>query len=261
MTDPKTAAAAYDSWAAYYDLTDADRAPFIDFYVGLLERGTRSLLDLGCGTGTITIALSRRLRHGNRGSTARRLVGVDASPEMLRIARARDRSIEWILGDMGSPPVEGPFDIVISCFNTLQHLLADEDLAQAFRAVRRVLSPEGTFAFDVYQPNVDYISVPQVDRLARSVTDEDGRRLEIRESTEYDSLSRILTIDWRLCVAGEQDRPPLARTRFALRQYFAADVERLLAAASLSIRERHGDLDRSPFTDQSKKQVVVCGPA
>ena len=210
---------AYDTWAEYYDLTDADRTPFIDFYRALVTPRTRSLLELGCGTGTITIALARVLAGRGGSLDSCRVVGVDESSGMLTAARARDDAVDWMLGDIRSLPVDGPFDLVISCFNTLQHLLADEDLALAFGEVWRVISPEGVFAFDIYQPNTDYLARPQRNRLARSVTTEDGRRLEIREDTRYDPGSRVLTIDWRLVEQGTQS-PPKATARYQMSSIF-----------------------------------------
>jgi SAM-dependent methyltransferase len=187
-----------------------------------------------------------------------RVAGLDASPEMLRIARDRDPGIEWIVGDMRSPPVDGSFDLVISC-SALQHLITDDDLARAFHAVRRLLAEDGTFAFDVYQPDLDYLGIDRTDRLARSVTDGDGRHLEVREDMRYDAESRVLTVDWRLVEEGQPDLT-LAQTSYRMRQYFPADLERVLNAASLAIRDRYGDFDRSGFTADSKHQVLVCSP-
>jgi SAM-dependent methyltransferase len=251
----------FDSWAAYYDATDPDRTPFIEFYGSLITDGTRSLLELACGTGAITVPLARRLSECSvHPEGTRRVVGIDTSPAMLRIARERDEQIEWILGDMRSPPVEGPFDLVFCCFNTLQLLLTDDDLAQAFRAVRGLLGSDGIFAFDIYRPNLESPGRGHTNCLARAGTDEKGRHLEIREDTRYEPASRVLTIHWRLVEEGKSDATPITRTRYQIRQYFPAEITELLTAGGLAIRERYGDLDRTPFTPASKKQVIVCGP-
>src|SRR6185503_17317321 len=95
---------AYDNWAAYYDLIEGNRAPFIDYYRTLVGDDTRSLLDLACGTGTITAALAQDLIRREPGA---RVVGVDESSAMLEVARGREPRIDWVLGDMRSPPVTG----------------------------------------------------------------------------------------------------------------------------------------------------------
>jgi SAM-dependent methyltransferase len=248
-------------WAPYYDVTDRDATLWVAFYSSLVTIKTHSILELGCGTGKIAIALAGLLGERVGGLPGTRVVGLDESPEMLRIAHARDPRIDWILGDMRSPLVEGAFDLVICCYNTLQLLRTDDDLTQALRAVRRLLRADGIFAFDIYQPNLEWLSRDQTNIVARAVADDQGRRLEVREDDHYDPASRILTTDWRLVEASGAGDQPLARSRFEIRQYFRHDIDRLVASADLTVTERYGDLDRSPFTADSKRQVLVCGPA
>ena len=250
-------AEAYDAWADHYDIADADRAPFIAFYGSLLGPDTRSLLELGCGTGTILAAMAARLRDEHH-VVPDRVAGVDLSAGMLRVAAARHPGIEWIHGDICKPPLHGRFDLVTSCFNTLQHLLDYSDLLRALHAARDCLADEGRFAFDIYLPNVPYLSIEASDRLARAFVDEHGRALEIREDARYDADGRVLHLNWRLVLADDRAAPPLAATSYRLRQYFPAEIERALVASGLEIVERFGDFDRSPFGPGSRKQIVVC---
>lgn len=248
--------AEYESLARHYDLMIGDRVPFIGFYSGLLRQGQLSLIDFGCGTGTITAAMAKVMRHLNPHSNSR-VAGLDGSPAMLAVAAQHDPGIEWILGDLRQPPVEGPFELAISCYNTLQHLDGG-GLLKSFRAIRSILAAGGRFAFDIYRPNLPYIRMPQSNRLARSLRDSAGRDLEIREDTDFDEASRVLTITWRLQETDWQDRSPLAQTRYRMWQHEPEAVETALAQSGFSIAERFGGLDGSPFTATSKKQVVVC---
>ncbi|HLY44836.1 MAG TPA: class I SAM-dependent methyltransferase [Stellaceae bacterium] len=250
----------YDQWAQYYDIAEGDRSIFLDFYVPLIGSQTRSALELGCGTGVITAALARRMAEFNNGDAGLRVTGLDESAEMLRLARARDAGIEWVQGDFRAPPIAGEYDLVLCAFNTLQLLHSEEDLCSTFEAVRRHLKSDGVFAFDIYQPNLEYLARPQSDRLVRRVAGPQGQAAELREAFAYDPQSRIMTLDWRL-IDPRRPAAPLATMRYHLRQYFAAEVEGFLAAAGLAIIERFGDFDRSPFTDSSKKQIMLCGRA
>ena len=125
------------------------------------------VLELGCGTGIITQALANRMLEQHAGLGGVRVVGVDASAEMLRIAAARNDRIEWIKDDMREPSVEGRFDLVVCCYHTLQYMLTEEDMIRVFNSVRLLLRPCGVFAFDIYQPNFDYLSIPRTDHLIR----------------------------------------------------------------------------------------------
>lgn len=79
-----------------------------------LEAG-RSLLDVGCGPGTITAEFAERLSPG-------RVVGVDAAPDALAAAGELETTAEFVLGDAYELPFdEGSFDIVHT-HQTLQHV-------------------------------------------------------------------------------------------------------------------------------------------
>jgi SAM-dependent methyltransferase len=249
--------ALYDSWAKYYDIAEGDRSIFIDFYSTVVAQNTRSLIELGCGTGVITAALGQLMARNQGGYAALRVTGLDESSEMLRVARARDRNIEWIRGDMRSPPVIGTYDLVLCSFNVLQMFLNTDDLRAVLRSARGLLADKGIFAFDIYQPNVAYLTTPQKNRLVRAVAGGDGRMLEVREDFVYDPTTYIMTLDWRL-VDSARPEWALETMHYHLRQYFAEEVEQMLRAAGLTIKERYGDFDQSPFTAGSKKQIIVC---
>jgi SAM-dependent methyltransferase len=200
--------------------------------------------------------MARKLAEQN-GRTVR-IVGIDISNKMLEVARQRAPGIEWLYGDMRMPQVGGTFDIAICCFNGLQLLLKDDDLLRCFRSVREHLVPGGIFAFGIYQPSLQFLNAPHPHRLVRSFTDGQGRRLEVHESGEYDPSARVLISDWQLMEQGGVDGASLANMRALMRQYFPEEIERLLAAADLTMTERYGDYDRSPFTATSKRQVVIC---
>jgi SAM-dependent methyltransferase len=254
-------ASIFDAWAKYYDLIEGDRTTISTFYCNLISRDTRSIVELACGTGTITLALAQRLVECSSDREALRVVGVDESAAMLRIARAKDPWPQWLLGDIRVPPVDGVFDLAICCYNTVQLLLTDADLAAFFDTVRAMLDTDGIFAFDVYQPNLPYLANSLKDRLIRSVTDDDGRRLELREGFCYDAGSRILHIQLRVVDPASPAADPLVRLNFEMRQYFAGEIARALAMAGFTIRRRYGDFDGSAFRSTSKKQIVICAPA
>jgi SAM-dependent methyltransferase len=104
-----------------------------------------SFLDLGCGTGTLLLAL-RALHPGWR------LCGVDVSPGMLAVAVGKPghESVLWARARLPAAlPFTERFDVVGSFYDTLNHLPDHEALAATFRAVATVLRPGGLFVFDL----------------------------------------------------------------------------------------------------------------
>lgn len=105
------------------------------------ERNT--VLDLGCGTGTLTELLAREGYD---------MIGVDNAEEMLRIAmekRARSGlDILYLLQDMRELELYGTVGAVVSVCDSLNYLLAEEDIVQTFKRVNNYLYPQGIFIFD-----------------------------------------------------------------------------------------------------------------
>lgn len=253
MTDEH--AGWHGDWVELYDFIDADRGPHLGFYVPLAE-GAGSLLDLGCGTGIITLEVAARLRPGAR------VVGVDLSPVMLAAARARAPWVDWRLGDLTDPPVEGPFDLVMVCFHTLQMLTDPADFARTMRNVALHLTPRGRFAFDIYQPNYDWLAAQRPDpHFVRAFTGPGDEALQIWEiDSAWDPVARLHTGTWTLR-DGQGIPLPMPPMPLVLRQYDPDEVQAMLADAGLRVVEVYGDLDRRPLTPATKRQVYVCGLA
>ena len=150
-------AALYAALAPVYDRWQAsDETPFSELTLARLEPALErhgraapiaSFVDLGCGTGELLLAL--RARHPDW-----RLCGVDASPAMLAVARAKTNaaSIAWrptALESADQAAGVDRFDAAGAFYDTLNHLPDRAALARAFHAVARLLAPGGLFVFDV----------------------------------------------------------------------------------------------------------------
>ncbi|MDH5282207.1 MAG: class I SAM-dependent methyltransferase [Thermoleophilia bacterium] len=108
--------------------------------------GAKSVLELGTGTGET----ARRVldRHPDA-----QLIGIDASPGMVKVARESlptDR-VRLLVGRLEDPLPEGPFDLVVSCLGV--HHLEGTSKADLFRRIARKLAPGGRFVLaDVVEP-------------------------------------------------------------------------------------------------------------
>lgn len=110
---------------------------------GNLSQERNSILELGCGTGTLTELLARKGYD---------MIGVDNAQEMLQIAmEKRERSgldILYLLQDMREFELYGTVGAVISVCDSLNYLLEEDDVLQTFRLVNNYLYPQGIFIFD-----------------------------------------------------------------------------------------------------------------
>lgn len=109
----------------------------------LLKSERNLVLDLGCGTGTLTQLLRRKGYD---------MIGVDNSPEMLGIAMEKNAEggsgILYLLQDMRELELYSTVGTVLSVCDCLNYLLEEEDLLRVFRLVNNYLYPGGLFLFD-----------------------------------------------------------------------------------------------------------------
>ena len=139
---------AYTDFAYVYD-TLMDNTPYEEWCVRITDilRGAGIekdlVLDLGCGTGTLTELLAKKGYD---------MIGIDYSEEMLSCAmEKRDASglnILYLLQDMREFELYGTVKAVISVCDSLNYLLEEEDIIKTFRLVNNYLDPKGVFIFD-----------------------------------------------------------------------------------------------------------------
>lgn len=139
---------AYTSFASVYD-TFMDNVPYGEWggyiYTLLCRYGVKSgiILDLGCGTGTITEILAG---YGYD------MIGVDNSEDMLELAMekrmASGHDILYLLQDMREFELYGTVRAVVSVCDSVNYITEPEELAGVFRLVNNYLDPGGIFIFD-----------------------------------------------------------------------------------------------------------------
>lgn len=210
-------------------------APSDDFYLDLVM-SARSVLDVGCGTGTI---LHRARERGHTG----RLCGIDPDPLMLDQARVRT-DIDWTLGFLPDAGWEAEFDLVIMSAHVFQVFVEDDDLRANLAAVRRAL--KGRFVFETRNPLVKPWEQWNPEHPAQvgdvTVTHE-VRRVEGDVVTFTETFS------------GPAEEVTQSSLRFLSRE----DLAVFLAEAGLQVEEQYGDWDRTPLTDTSREIITIAG--
>jgi trans-aconitate 2-methyltransferase len=149
---------ARDTWnPTQYERFRSEREqPFHDLAALITHRPAGRLVDLGCGTGLLTVAL-----HDQLGSTE--TVGVDSSDAMLERARALDApGVHFVHGDIGDWEPDAPFDVVFS--NAALQWLPDHP--RLFKRLTAMLVPGGEIAIQV-PANFDHVSHVLASDIAR----------------------------------------------------------------------------------------------
>ena len=218
----------YDRIARLYDPWSASVTEDVEFYVQEARRAGAPVVELACGTGRIAVPIAM---------AGIRVIGVDASPAMLEVARgyARTEGVEELLdlrhGDLREPPVSERVALVLIPFRSLLHMTTDDDRLRALGAAHALLRPGGRLVFDVFAPSRD------------DVEDTHGRWLErepgIFERADWDEGARTLTLSVR---RGEEASTML------LAWLSPPEWRLLLDRAGFDLEAQWGWFDRRPYS-------------
>ena len=139
---------AYSSFAAVYD-TFMDNIPYeewAEYLISLLkeyEVKDGLVLDMGCGTGSMTELLAQ---------AGYDMIGIDNAEEMLEIAMEKraesGHDILYLLQDMREFELYGTVKAIVSICDSVNYITEEEDLEEVFRLVNNYLDPKGVFIFD-----------------------------------------------------------------------------------------------------------------
>ncbi|MEU6152605.1 class I SAM-dependent methyltransferase [Actinosynnema sp. NPDC047251] len=230
--------------AALYDTINGWDASD-DFYLRLVL-SANSVLDVGCGTGTL---LKAARDNGHTG----RLCGLDPADGML--AQARDRpDVEWVRGTLGTVPFAGEFDLVVMTGHAFQILLTDDEARALLDGVRQALTPTGRFAFETRNPAVrGWERWNPAD--ASEITDAAGRTVVVTHEVES-VVDGVVRFSETYSGPWEQPRVTWASLRFLP----APELDELLGDRGFVVTERYGWWDRTPFTENSREVITITHP-
>lgn len=145
---------AYGSLAPWYDALTGDVPydAFADYYAGIFQargKAVRSMLDLACGTGTLSALLAQR---------GYEVIAVDRSPDMLSEAMHKFDALPEactppmaLCQDLTALDLFGTSDAAVSCLDSLNYL-SEPEVCAFFSRLRYFLEPDGLFIFDVNAP-------------------------------------------------------------------------------------------------------------
>lgn len=144
----------FSNYACYYDLLYRDKnyVGEVQFVQSLLQKyapTAKSILDLGCGTGTHATILAKE---------GYQVHGIDLSAEMLQQASDRNSHLppevasrlKFSQGDLRTIQLDKQFDAAIALFHVISYQTTNEDLQAAFATVKAHLKPGGIFIFDCW---------------------------------------------------------------------------------------------------------------
>ncbi|MEL6306433.1 MAG: class I SAM-dependent methyltransferase [Bacteroidota bacterium] len=223
----------------------------LDFYKRWMPKNKAArVLELCCGSGRLTIPLAKEGYD---------IMGVDFTASMLEKARekasAEGLEIKFVEADMRKLDLGETFDLIFTPFNSIHHLYENEDLFQAFAKVKAHLKEGGTFIFDCFNPNIQFMVEGQKGlKPVSQFTTEDGRVVSVQERMRYENQTQINRIEWHYFINGQFD----SIQNLDMRMFYPQELNAYVKASGFTILEKFGSFEEEAFQDQSDKQIFVC---
>jgi SAM-dependent methyltransferase len=248
----------FDRFARFYDddyrRYDADLATLAD----LAEEQGDPILELGCGTGRVLVALA---------AAGYTITGIDISPALLAVAEAKLRNTPYTIGASLVKADLRTFDLPCKEFafafctsNTLMHLTTQADQLQALHNSYAHLRTDGLLLLDLFNPDVTRLNaVNGLMELADQWSD---------PATDAQVLKWcVRTVDWAAQLQETlfvyEESFPDGRTQrtlcpFTLRFLWQGEAELLLQMAGFAIEAVWGDFDGAPYTTLSEHLILLA---
>lgn len=236
-----------------YDLEYATLREDLDHYRRVV-RGAASALELGCGTGRLTLPLARE---------GVELTGLDSAPQMLARLRARLAAeprlrVTLVEGDFRAFALGRTFERVLLPFNALHHTRSADELRALLACVRRHLAPGGVFALDGLVPDHRFWDRdPEGVHEVRWYPDPAGGRMKTWENGYYDPITQINHIRYHY----QRSDGRYEVIHVAMRMYYPQELLDIVRREGWSFRRLDGDFKGRPLDGGCARIVLEICPA
>lgn len=245
--------ASYGDFAYFYDgLTDnVDYEKRCDYIRDLLAEngiGEGILLDLACGTGTVSLILSLMGYD---------VIGVDASEDMLSVAQEKKmemgEDVIFLCQKMQELDLFGTINACVSTLDSINHVTDADTVKEIFRRVSLFMEDKGIFIFDVNTP------YKHKNILANNtfVYDTDEVYCVWQNSTDE---SLLTTISLDIFEKDEDDDETYYRysEEFSERAYDLEDIRKWLEECKFEVVAMYGEMTRESIREDTQRAVFVA---
>jgi len=243
---------AFSDYAQIYDLLNegkdyAGESDFIERLIRDHAPAAKSILNLGCGTGSHDLLLAEK---------GFRTHGVELSPDMLMQAKTRSRTVEtaaencrFSLGDLRAFRAGERCDIVSALFHVFSYQTAQEDVVSSLKTFRAHMSDDSVAIFDLWHGPAVQATPPEV-RIRRG----ENEKIKVTRIAEpdHDVVGRIVRVNFTFFVEDKASGLiSTFREEHPMRYFFPEEIEALTKEVGLRIVETGEWLTRDRPTSNS----------
>jgi len=234
----------------WYDLEMDEFESDGPFFLEFARQAGGAVLELGCGTGRITIPLAQQGID---------ITGLDIAPEMIAFGKRKPGAelVKWVTGDARTFDLGREYRLIFEVGCVFQHMVERRDQEALLAQVKKHLAPEGFFVVGAMIPHPGMMENVDKEEDWFSYPFEGG---EVRVSgTQYYDPIRQVKVEtayrrWKHPDGNERETvSPLA-----LRLFFPQELEALLHYNGFYIDARYGDCQKNPLSTESRMMFFVA---
>jgi SAM-dependent methyltransferase len=257
IEDDRLTVELYEKSAGYYDY----HADWNDkkFYVDLALESGGPVLELGCGTGRISLLIAR---------SGVPVTGLDRSEAMLKVFQRKladepepvKKRVTLVQGDMRNFSLDMQFSLAIIPFGPFNLLFESEDQISCLTCIRKHLADRGTLAMDVMYHDLRKLSENIGKELApfkKPFQMQDGRSFTLGWHQNSIDYNRQITFGEMVYSIqnpdGRQERMVFPDN---MRYFFRYEIEHLLARTGFKTEAEYADFDKTPFGTKYPSELI-----
>jgi len=224
----------------------------LPFYLSLAQNAKGPILEMGAGTGRLTIPLAE---------LGKKLYALESSETMLARARKKWEAkgngshLVFVHGDLGRESFDEPFDLILAPARALEHVLSDQERRDAFAACARHLCPSGVFALHVFGPPQDKNpALPEKSRFIGPTEEHGLLRFSWREELDLATQTRT---QYSKVVEVDGQQRTWEHAPVLLRWYTREMLDAFGEQAGLKVEGRYRNFRSEPYEKWSLHMVWV----
>lgn len=217
------------------------------------ERPIKTILDIGCGSGTHAIPLTSRGYN---------VVGFDVSEAMIRIAKEKSRNItnlDFHVMDIRNFQIDRKFDACIVMFAVLGYVTKNSDIMESLNNIRKHLKPNGILVFDVWN-GLAVMRIPP-ERRVKEVED-DKIKIKRVAVPNLRSFDHICEVNYKLFILDKKTKTSnKINEKHIIRFYFPQEIKNYLENAGFETLKICPSLELDGKVDENIWHMSIIAKA
>jgi len=243
-----------------YDLDHRDNLiDDIPFYIGYAHNYSKHTLELGCGTGRVSIEIAK---------SGFLVTGIDLSKEMLKVFQEKIENLPKDIksriiiqqGNMTNFNFDNKYSLIIAPFRVFQALTKDTDIKNCLKCINTHLEDNGIFIINVFRPNkvLDDSWVSNENIIFEQEDPRTGNyviKKDIRE--KIDTINQIIYPKFIYEIKDKNGNIETVIEKLELKYYYYDQLKKLLEENNFIVTEEYGWYDKSTIIN-GRELIMIC---